>query len=96
MTLDELYMELRRIISEETDIITERCMKLITEYTTENKPVPDSIEDMLSYMSDDSEKEKHSEPAEFQRPLTKAELREKKKQEKIDAKFIKDLAKKGF
>ncbi|MDE6666044.1 MAG: hypothetical protein K2K14_07680 [Ruminococcus sp.] len=31
-----------------------------------------------------------------QRPLTKAELREKKKQEKIDAKFKKDLAKKGF
>ena len=31
-----------------------------------------------------------------QRPLTKAELKEKKKQEKIDAKFKKDLAKKGF
>ncbi len=89
-------------------------------------PVLTSIEDILSEMGDNSEKEKQrkkeamkknvpvyqeyktsSTPArnmnsvpkkteEPQRPLTKAELREKKKQEKIDAKFKKDLAKKGF
>ena len=35
-------------------------------------------------------------PAEPQRPLTKAELKAKKKQEKIDEKFRKDLAKRGF
>ena len=91
-----------------------------------NMPVLNSIEDMLSAMGDNSEKEKRlqqekmkknvpvyqeytassnntvrtqpktTKPAEPQRPLTKAELREKKKQEKIDAKFKKDLAKKGF
>lgn len=91
-----------------------------------NMPVLDSIEDMLSAMGDNSEKEKRqkqesmkknvpvyqeytgssnqvrtsqSRPKkseEPQKPLTKAELREKKKQDKIDAKFKKDLAKKGF
>lgn len=91
-----------------------------------NMPVLNSIEDMLSAMGDNSEKEKRmqkekmqknvpvyqeykassnnkvrtqpksTKPAEPARPLTKAELREKKKQEKIDAKFKKDLAKKGF
>ena len=35
-------------------------------------------------------------PAEPERPLTKAELKAKKKQEKIDQKFKKDLAKRGF
>ncbi|MDE5835072.1 MAG: hypothetical protein K2H26_06080, partial [Ruminococcus sp.] len=92
-----------------------------------NMQVLGSVEDMLSFMGDNSEKEKRqkqesmkknvpvyqeykassannvrtSQPrpqksAEPSRPLTKAELREKKKQEKIDAKFKKDLAKKGF
>ncbi|MDD6346229.1 MAG: hypothetical protein PUA51_08460, partial [Oscillospiraceae bacterium] len=35
-------------------------------------------------------------PAEPQRPLSKEELKAKKRQEKIDAKFKKDLAKRGF
>ncbi|MGN0676788.1 MAG: hypothetical protein ACI4K5_03495, partial [Ruminococcus sp.] len=35
-------------------------------------------------------------PSEPDRPLTKEELKAKKKQEKIDAKFKKDLAKRGF
>jgi len=34
--------------------------------------------------------------AEPDRPLTKAELKAKKKQDKIDQKFKKDLAKRGF
>ena len=91
-----------------------------------NMPVLNSIEDMLSAMGDNSEKEKRlqqekmkknvpvyqeytassgnnvrtqakpTKTSEPQRPLTKAELKEKKKQDKIDAKFKKDLAKKGF
>ncbi|MDE5583395.1 MAG: hypothetical protein K2J08_06800 [Ruminococcus sp.] len=90
-------------------------------------PVLNSIEDILSSMGDNSEKEKRQrqeamkknvpvyeeyktpsapvrpsssvqqkKSAEPARPLSKAELKEKKKQEKIDAKFRKDLAKKGF
>ena len=35
-------------------------------------------------------------PAQPDRPLTKEEIKAKKKQEKIDAKFKKDLAKRGF
>ncbi|MBD5158950.1 MAG: hypothetical protein HDT23_01720 [Ruminococcus sp.] len=74
MTRDELYKELRRIIREETkksaDIITERCMELITDYTTESvpeflpddyeppctMPVLDSVEDIISAMSGNFEK----------------------------------------
>ena len=50
MTRDELYMELRRIVREETekfaDTVTEKCMELITEYTTETIPefLPDDYE----------------------------------------------------
>ncbi len=90
-----------------------------------NMPIINSIEDMLSAMGDNSEKEKrlHQESLkknvpvyqefttptnkvrttsksqkteEPKKPLSKAELREKKKQDKIDAKFKKDLAKRGF
>lgn len=74
MTRDELYTALRRIIREETeksaDIITERCMELITEYTTETTPeflpddyeppctmpVLDSVDDIISAMSGNFEK----------------------------------------
>ena len=74
MTRDELYMELRRIIHEETekfaDNITEKCMDLITEYTTETQPefipddyeppctmpVLDSVDDIISAMSGNFEK----------------------------------------
>jgi len=48
-----------------------------------------------NYSSSSSHKQENKTP-EPQKPLTKAEQRAKKKQEKIDAKFKKDLAKRGF
>ncbi|MCM1505510.1 MAG: hypothetical protein NC177_00020 [Ruminococcus flavefaciens] len=100
---NEFYTEINRIISEETekftakvneetkkftDTLTKRCISFAEQYKSgqsENQyvnkqPVLDSIEDILS----------------SSRPLSKAELREKKKQEKIDAKFKRELNKKGF
>ncbi|MDE6035517.1 MAG: hypothetical protein K2G36_06365 [Ruminococcus sp.] len=74
MTRDELYIELRRIIREETekfaDTVTEKCIDLITEYTTGSlpeflpddyeppctMPVLDSVEDIISAISGSFEK----------------------------------------
>ena len=39
---------------------------------------------------------KENKEKEPERPLTKAEIKRRKKQDKIDAKFKKDLAKRGF
>lgn len=74
MTRDELYTQLRRIIREETekfaDNITEKCMELISDYTTDTQPefipddyeppctspVLDSVDDIISAMSENLEK----------------------------------------
>ncbi|MCM1505509.1 MAG: hypothetical protein NC177_00015 [Ruminococcus flavefaciens] len=74
MLNNEFYSELRRIIQEETkkfaDSVTDRCIELIEEYTSENPvdflldedeppctmPVLDSVEDIISAMSGNFEK----------------------------------------
>lgn len=70
MLNDELYREIRRVICEESlkfaDTVTEKCIKLIQEYTQQNTPdfllqedeppctmpVLDSVDDIISAMSD--------------------------------------------
>ncbi len=106
----------------------EYANKSLTETQGEqarNMPIINSIEDMLSAMGDNSEKEKRLKQESMKKnvpiyqeytassnsvrtakprtqmpvenkPLSKSELKEKKKQDKIDAKFKKDLAKRGF
>lgn len=74
MLNNEFYSELRRIIQEETkkfaDSVTDRCIELIEEYTSESPvdflldedeppctmPVLDSVEDIISAMSGNFEK----------------------------------------
>ncbi len=59
----------------------------------QNVPV---FEEYKTPVRNSSASKSTAKPAEPERMLTKAELKAKKKQDKIDAKFKKDLAKRGF